>query len=406
VILVLFLLLSLAWSLPVQAETGVLLRDDCTTISSPVAGSTFCFDRTNNVLKKYTGSAWVASNEPGIFHTKENGLIGNGSTDDGPALWALAAAMTTGGTIMFDGPATYRLATCGPAGGFWPGVRFVNAGEATLSKECNGDLFSINAAKNALIDLVVDANGDTYTGAVVRCKANSSQFELAGGRYESGADTILLFEDNGCSQSLFHDFYYDIHVSLVATGAAVKRTVSVVDTTASPRHFHHILGGASSWFADVNGFHGAYFDHVYSAGINIGANSLGNTLNNCRFAIPGAMTMTVSGTSTIVTANEINSGALTIAAGFVYGLFVNNAMDPAGTFTDSSIRTGLATQPLVENPTLATGRQVTGIATADLPAAAASMGSRIIIEDAGAGDRNLILYFGGQRFRIDGGAGF
>ena len=44
------------------------------------------------------------------------------------------------------------------------------------------------------------------------------------------------------------------------------------------------------------------------------------------------------------------------------------------------------------------------IATADLPAAAASMNGTVLIEDAGAGDRNLIVYAGGQRFRIDGGA--
>lgn len=41
------------------ADTGVLLRDDCATISSPVAGQTFCFDRTANDLKKWNGSAWV-----------------------------------------------------------------------------------------------------------------------------------------------------------------------------------------------------------------------------------------------------------------------------------------------------------------------------------------------------------
>jgi hypothetical protein len=46
------------------------------------------------------------------------------------------------------------------------------------------------------------------------------------------------------------------------------------------------------------------------------------------------------------------------------------------------------------------------VATASLPAAAAAQNGRIIIEDAGAGDRNLIVYAGGQRFRIDGGAAF
>ena len=46
------------------------------------------------------------------------------------------------------------------------------------------------------------------------------------------------------------------------------------------------------------------------------------------------------------------------------------------------------------------------VATASLPAAGASSDGRVIIEDVGAGDRNLIIYAGGQRFRIDGGAAF
>lgn len=46
------------------------------------------------------------------------------------------------------------------------------------------------------------------------------------------------------------------------------------------------------------------------------------------------------------------------------------------------------------------------IATASLPAAAAAQDGRIVIEDNGAGDRNLVVYAGGQRFRIDGGVAF
>lgn len=46
------------------------------------------------------------------------------------------------------------------------------------------------------------------------------------------------------------------------------------------------------------------------------------------------------------------------------------------------------------------------VLTADLPAAGADQNGRVLIEDAGAGDRNLIIYAGGQRFRIDGGAPF
>lgn len=44
------------------------------------------------------------------------------------------------------------------------------------------------------------------------------------------------------------------------------------------------------------------------------------------------------------------------------------------------------------------------VLTANLPLAGADMDGRIIIEDGGTGDRNLIVYAGGQRFRVDGGS--
>jgi len=46
------------------------------------------------------------------------------------------------------------------------------------------------------------------------------------------------------------------------------------------------------------------------------------------------------------------------------------------------------------------------VATGSLPAAGAANDGKILIEDNGAGDRNLVIYGGGQRFRIDGGAAF
>ena len=46
------------------------------------------------------------------------------------------------------------------------------------------------------------------------------------------------------------------------------------------------------------------------------------------------------------------------------------------------------------------------VATASLPAAGTAQDGRVLIEDHGAGDRNLVIYAGGQRFRVDGGASF
>lgn len=46
------------------------------------------------------------------------------------------------------------------------------------------------------------------------------------------------------------------------------------------------------------------------------------------------------------------------------------------------------------------------VATASLPAAAAALDGTLLIENAGAGDQNLIVYANGGRYRIDGGASF
>ena len=46
------------------------------------------------------------------------------------------------------------------------------------------------------------------------------------------------------------------------------------------------------------------------------------------------------------------------------------------------------------------------VATGNLFGAGADHDGSVVIEDAGAGNRNLIIYAGGERFRIDGGAAF
>jgi hypothetical protein len=71
-----------------------------------------------------------------------------------------------------------------------------------------------------------------------------------------------------------------------------------------------------------------------------------------------------------------------------------------------STQNNLMTEILVGPSTVSDVSLAQVIATASLPAAAAARNGTMLIEDAGAGDRNLIIYAGGQRFRIDGGAAF
>jgi hypothetical protein len=74
------------------------------------------------------------------------------------------------------------------------------------------------------------------------------------------------------------------------------------------------------------------------------------------------------------------------------------ALDPANLLGSSNSWTGVNT--------FVNGLKVDVVATGSLPAAGASMDGRVLIENVGAGDRNLIIYAGGERFRLDGGATF
>lgn len=51
-------------------------------------------------------------------------------------------------------------------------------------------------------------------------------------------------------------------------------------------------------------------------------------------------------------------------------------------------------------------RNVEVLATSELPPPGASQAGKLVIEDAGAGDGNLVFYTNSERFRIDGGIAF
>lgn len=46
------------------------------------------------------------------------------------------------------------------------------------------------------------------------------------------------------------------------------------------------------------------------------------------------------------------------------------------------------------------------VLTANLPAASAALDGLVVVENAGGATRNLIVYTGGNRYRISGGAAF
>lgn len=76
VLLLIVVLLFPAFS---AAQSGILLRDDCSSITSPTAGQTYCFDRTANELKRFFGirrhGKRGSRDEPGLPELRSDKLI-------------------------------------------------------------------------------------------------------------------------------------------------------------------------------------------------------------------------------------------------------------------------------------------------------------------------------------------
>jgi hypothetical protein len=126
---------------------------------------------------------------------------------------------------------------------------------------------------------------------------------------------------------------------------------------------------------------------------------LANALTHPKIKVRGVASGTGRGVVSIVGCNGWNFADYDIANvnGDPLDVFIASSGISNGTFV---YRTFTGTQSLVAYS------QQPVVATASLPAAAAVMDGTILIEDNGTGDRNLIIYAGGQRFRIDGGAAF
>src|SRR5438132_902762 len=99
---------------------GIFSRNLCTSLTSPVAGQTFCFEQSTNTLKFYTGAAtapWVnvSATQVGVNNVRDFGAVGDGTTDDTTAIInavnrtysAINGATQVGRTVYFP-PGFYK----------------------------------------------------------------------------------------------------------------------------------------------------------------------------------------------------------------------------------------------------------------------------------------------------------
>lgn len=136
------------------------------------------------------------------------------------------------------------------------------------------------------------------------------------------------------------------------------------------------------------------------------------TDGNGRAVDAGTVTCYLAGTSTGATIYTVSSGGsadsdsavATNSAGYFIFYVDDVNYGPAQLFDVTLSKTAFVTVTIVNVRLIPNAAGLSVVATADLPAAAAAQNGRVVIEDNGVGDRNLVFYSGGQRFRIDGGA--
>src|SRR3990167_1950523 len=86
---------------------GLFQRATCSTITSAVAGSTWCLDTTNRVLKVFNSATFSTVS---VVNVQAAGAVGDGVTDDTAAIQAAITATPPGGTLIIpDAPNFYLL---------------------------------------------------------------------------------------------------------------------------------------------------------------------------------------------------------------------------------------------------------------------------------------------------------
>lgn len=168
-LLALILLLVLAPTLAWTQSGGPFVRSGCSSLTSPVAHGTACFDTTTGVgrWKVWDGSRWVAElpGQSGGINIKDYGAVGDGSTDDTSAIQAALTAAAAARSATFVPPGTFiYTALTLPSN-----TQLVGIGTLKLAASQNAaaDVYSLTASSvsNILIaGITLDGNKTNQSG--------------------------------------------------------------------------------------------------------------------------------------------------------------------------------------------------------------------------------------------------
>ena len=158
----------------------------------------------------------------------------------------------------------------------------------------------------------------------------------------------------------------------------------------------------------------ALVSDVYMENVSLHAVYIENAdytrIANIHMNLVGTFDVSQYGGVTVIGSDYVNVDSVTVVgpARFVARLD-SSVPQPVGCRFSNLLYSGSFTF-IVENDNIDPGTNhvtayaLPSIPRADLAAAGAALDGRVVIDDNGSGDRNLVVYEGGQRFRIDGGS--
>jgi Pectate lyase superfamily protein len=368
-------------------------------------------------------------------NVKAYGAVGNGSMDDTTAIGNAIAAVPEGGTVFFP-PGHYVMSTLTVT----KNVTLQGAGWWNATNNAFGHTNWGSGQYGTLWGGTVLRSTNTTTRAILFDVAGFKKMDLRNFMLVGpGTGTSNGIEAGSVSYSAGGMFWQNILVAnFGGAGYRMRFTVSNVFTglqsrgcktgfslsdTANDNQFFRtevqfsdtdaVLTGSAtaenSWYGGLiqncttDGFDlagtahhvdGFYFENTgITKAAKLGGTGV-HTLTNCYMSTADE-DVDINAANCVVGPLRHGAGGYVVTLGTASDITLNNVLGATIT-TNGNFYSGL---PL--------GRAKTQVvATGSLPAANAAWDGYMIIEDNGTGDRNFIIYAGGQRFRIDGGAAF
>ena len=347
-----------------------------------------------------------------LFDVQQHfGAKADDSTDDSPRVTeAIDACVANGGGTVYFRTGTYRLAS--PIVVNADQVTFLGANRVGTKLRFDPDLpVNLDLGDNVtqrhyftIERMTVTSNGTT--GTIVRAR-KIDQFMFIGCQFSGGGRVM--------------DFHEPVSCSLFGCGISTSSVDGLVmdngdqcqivgnyfeDQAGRPIHLK-LTSGNKNYSIIGNNFSTGVKAMEIGTGPNTEHAIVGNTVENCIHGI-GLRAGGVGLTRSTVVGNSLRGTAVAGGQGLGIGTENSDLLISGNQVTnyETNLFDGGAPSSVLVfgNPGIANRSFLTVVATASLPAASAAMDGTTLIEDAGAGNRNLIVYAGGERFRIDGGA--